>query len=598
MAISSATVVASITFAAITAHARITRAADASAASDLTTVAETSDFARTGRFDEVQALCAAFPRRFPGRARCFSFGRSPEGRPLLALAVSADGTLTAAAARRKQRPVLLFVGGIHAGEIDGKDAGFLVLRERLRHKGKDAALAAATVLFVPVFNVDGHERFAPNQRPNQRGPAETGFRTTAQNLNLNRDWTKAEAPEMAAMLGLVREWDPTLFVDLHVTDGAKFEHDVALLFAPDEPTPAALSAAAHAMGTTLLPRLAAAGHLPLAFYPFFRKDDDPSSGFDASPLSPRYSHRYFAARNRLGVLVETHSWRPYPHRVRTTRAVIEGLLDLAAVDAVAWRRAGLDADAEGARLGGTRTAITWKADATARTIDFRGYAYTRAPSDVSGATFIQYDESKPQIWKVPLYDHFVPALEIEAPRGGYVVPAAHATWVGHKLDLHGIRYETISRARADAPTSTFRADKATFTPKPFEGRHAVKLEGQWRPEARPIAAGSLFVPIAQSRALLAMHLLDPRAPDSLAAWGFFSAAFERKEMMDDYVTEAEARRMLAADERLRAEFAKLLSRDAAFAKDPERRLEFFRRRHPTWDDQVDLYPVLEVDQRP
>src|SRR5439155_15481139 len=160
----------------------------------------------------------------------------------------------------------------------------------LAGKGSSAALKAVTIVFVPVFNGDGHERFGPHQRPNQRGPVETGFRTTAQNLNLNRDWVKAEAPEMAAMLALVADWDPTLFVDLHVTDGAKFEHDVAVLVAPEAAGPPALAAAARALGADLMARLRGQGHLPLPFYPAFRTADDPASGFDTSSLSPRYSH--------------------------------------------------------------------------------------------------------------------------------------------------------------------------------------------------------------------------------------------------------------------------------------------------------------------
>ena len=138
-----------------------------------------------------------------------------------------------------------------------------------------------TVVFVPVFNVDGHERFGPNQRPNQRGPRQTGFRTTAQNLNLNRDWVKADAPEMAAMLALFDAWDPVMLVDLHVTDGAKFEHDVAAIVAPERSVSPELQQAARALSDQLMAGLGRRGHLPVPFYPHFRKDGDPSSGIDA-----------------------------------------------------------------------------------------------------------------------------------------------------------------------------------------------------------------------------------------------------------------------------------------------------------------------------
>ncbi|HXU81920.1 MAG TPA: peptidase M14, partial [Polyangia bacterium] len=450
--------------------------------------------------------------------------------------------------------------------------------------------------FVPVFNVDGHERFGPQQRPNQRGPQESGYRRTAQELNLNRDWTKAEAPEMAAMLALVKEWDPALMVDLHVTDGAKFEQDVAVLISPDTPTPRALTAAGRALGATVFARLRAQGHLPLDFYPAFRSEDDPASGIDASPPPPRFSNAYFAARNRLGMLVETHSWRPYQHRVKTTRVILQALVEAAVTQAASWREAGQATDAEGERLGGTDVALMYKATDVARTVDFRGYAYKREPSAISGTTWVEYDERRPQVWKVSVYDQLTPALLVRAPRAGYVVPAAHAAWVARKLDLHGIQYRALPKA-ARLPALAFRADEAKFAATPFEGRQPLKLAGKWRAETRDVPAGSLFVPIAQPRARLAMHLLEPTAPDSLAAWGFFQTAFEEKEGMETYVVEAEARKMLARDGKLRAQFEGLL-RDPAFAKDPAKRLDFFRRRHPSWNEGFNLYPVLGLDRAP
>ena len=203
--------------------------------------------------------------------RSLEFGRTPEGRPMLALAVSRSGALTAAEARKRKLPVLLVQGGIHAGEIDGKDAGFLALREAAR--GPRPAQARSTkqvLLFVPVFNVDGHERFGAWNRPNQRGPREMGWRTTAQNYNLNRDYVKADAPEMQAMLAAGRGWDPLACIDLHVTDGAKFEHHISIQVEPvhrrrrrtaqDRP---------HACASTTIADLSAKRWLPLPFYPSF-----------------------------------------------------------------------------------------------------------------------------------------------------------------------------------------------------------------------------------------------------------------------------------------------------------------------------------------
>src|SRR5689334_12797161 len=158
---------------------------------DLRTVAEQSQFKRTGRYAEVEQLCRKLQRNWSSKVRCSEFGRTPEGRPMLALVVSQDGVLDPAAARSKQRPVVLMQGGIHAGEIDGKDAGLQAIRELLAGSAAPGALRRVTLVFVPVFNVDGHERFGRWNRPNQVGPEEMGWRTTAQNFNLNRDYTKA-----------------------------------------------------------------------------------------------------------------------------------------------------------------------------------------------------------------------------------------------------------------------------------------------------------------------------------------------------------------------------------------------------------------------
>ena len=335
--------------------------AQAAAPPDLRTVAEQSNYARTGRYDEVQRLCAAFAQAWPKQVRCVEFGRTPEGRPMLMLVASADGTLTAAAAKAKGRPVVLAQGGIHAGEIDGKDAGFLALRELLEGRASPGVLGRVTLVFVPVFNVDGHERVSRTNRPNQAGPEEVGWRVTSQNLNLNRDYVKADAPEMQAMLRLLNEWDPIVYADLHVTDGAQFEHDVSLNVAPTLAGDEALRQAAVGLRDGLMQRLAAQGSLPLDFYPSFIRDDDPASGFAVTAGPPRFSQEYWAERQRIGVLVETHSWKPYPVRVRVTRHAIVDLLDLAAANGNRWLDAARTADRRGAALGGTSVPLRYQA---------------------------------------------------------------------------------------------------------------------------------------------------------------------------------------------------------------------------------------------
>ncbi|HEY0504014.1 MAG TPA: M14 family metallopeptidase [Lysobacter sp.] len=563
----------------------------------LTTVSERSGFVKTGRYDEVIALCEAFARRHPDAVRCQDFGTTPEGRPMKLLVATRSGAFTPEAAKAKGLPVTLIQGGIHAGEIDGKDAGFLALRQILDGEAAAGALDNQVLLFVPVFNVDGHERFAAWNRPNQRGPQEMGWRTTAQNYNLNRDYVKADTPEMQAMLRLVNAWDPLAYVDLHVTDGAQFEHDVSIQVEPvhagDEP----LRQAGIAWRDGVIARLADEGSLPLPFYPSFVKNDDPASGFEDGVATPRFSHGYFQLRNRLGMLVETHSWRDYPHRVKVTHDTILAVLDLIARHGAQWREQALAADARAAKLGGQPVALDYKATDRVRTIDFRGYAYTRTPSEVSGALMTRYDERTPQVWHLPMRDEIVPDHVATAPKAGYLVPAAHAQRVAAKLDQHGVAYRRLDGALKGAKVQAFRADKATLSAQSVEGHQRATLEGAWSAETQDFGPGALFVPVAQPKARLAMALLEPQAPDALVAWGEFNNYFERKEYMEDYVAEDVARKMLE-DPKVKAAFEQRLKDDAAFAADPQARLEFFARRHSSWDTQYRRYPVVRTDQAP
>jgi len=564
----------------------------------LATIAERSGFLNTGRYDEVIALCAAFQKAYPKAVRCIEFGRTPEGRPMQALIATRTGAFSAAAANRRGIPALLVQGGIHAGEIDGKDAGFLALREVLDGKAAAGALDRQVLVFVPVFNVDGHERFGRWNRPNQRGPAEMGWRTTAQNFNLNRDYAKADSAEMQAMLRLVNAWDPIAVIDLHVTDGAKFEHDIAIMVEPLQGGDVPLRAAGKALRDAVIADLARAGSLPLPFYPSFDVADDPASGVTDSVSPPRFSTGYFRTRNRLGMLVETHSWKDYPTRVRITRNTVVSVLSQIAANGRAWRKSAQEADARAANAAGQPVALTYKASSTSRTIDFRGYEYSRTLSDISGALMTRYDETRPQIWQLVVRDDVQPDLTVVAPRGGYIVPAAHATAVSAKLTQHGIAWRRLAGPLQYAAVETFRADKAEFATASSENRQRLTLQGRWQAESRDLAAGSLFVPIAQAKSRLVMSLFEPLAPDALVAWGHFNNAFEQKEYMEGYVAEEVAREQLAADPALAAAFRNRLATDAAFAASPSARLDFFYRRHASWDEQFDLYPVMRIDVVP
>ena len=160
---------------------------------------EESGGSRTPTTDETIAwledLCAETPLLEAG-----VFGSSGRGRPLQVVVADAHGRFDPTAhADRSDHTVLLVEACIHAGETCGKDAGMMLLRDIAENRGgaRDL-LEKVTLVFIPIFNVDGHDRFGPYNRVNQNGPEEMGWRVTSRNQNLNRDFMKADTPEMRA----------------------------------------------------------------------------------------------------------------------------------------------------------------------------------------------------------------------------------------------------------------------------------------------------------------------------------------------------------------------------------------------------------------
>ena len=214
----------------------------------------------------------------------------------------------------------------------------------------------------------------------------------------------------------------------------------------------------------------------------------------------------------------THG-RTTPRAVRIMRNILVILAGMTQREGAAWIAQARAEDERAQALGGQEVTMEWDVGPHATMIDFRGYAYTRSPSEISGGTVTRYDPRKPQIWHVPLQDQVVAKSSTLAPRGGYIVPAAEAAWLSERLSLHGIRFERLATSHAQASVETFRATKATFSPSPSEGRTTVEIDGSWGSEHRDVPAGSLYVPIAQPGSRLILALLEPQSSDSFCSLG-------------------------------------------------------------------------------
>lgn len=544
-------------------------------AADLSTIAEKSGWKGTGRAEETEKLCHAFAASYPTRVQCQSLGKTPEGRNLMVMVVG-----------NPANPVVWVQAGIHAGEIDGKDAVFWLLKDILTKKITPDPLKGICLVFLPIMNLDGHERFGKFNRPNQIGPEEMGWRVTAQNYNLNRDYMKVDAPEMRMITTFWRKMHPVLSLDLHVTDGAQFQPEVGLVILPNTSFGESnFHKAGSEFESSLVSKLKLEGHAALPFYPSFEEDDNPLSGFSRYVSTPRFSQGYWYVQDHLGMLVETHSWKDYATRVKTHYSVVKGALELAQIHGKDWGMFGKYS------VNGTKVALEFKHTDKHSTIDFPGYEYKTVKSDISGANVIAYDPKKPEMWRVPFYEELVPSLEVTAPKEGYFIGPAEASIVLPILDVHGVKYSKWKK-ESTMELEVFRATKKELSPKSFEGHQTLKVTGAWKKEKVTLLPGTVFVSISQRAPKAILHLLEPEAQDSLLAMGFFNRYFEQKEYMENYVAHEVGHEMLK-DLNIRAEFEARL-KDSKFRDNPEARYEFFYRKHSSWDQKLDRYPVLKL----
>lgn len=565
------------------------------APSEWQTHAEKTDYRETPNYDETMAYARRLDESSPLISLTF-FGKSGEGRDLPLIIAAKGGTFTPEAARRAGKPVVLIQACIHAGETDGKDAGLALLRDIAITKTRESLLDGAVVLFIPIYNVDGHERRSPYNRINQNGPSEMGWRGNASNLNLNRDYLKADAPESRAWLKLWNAWSPDLFIDCHVTNGADFRYNVTYQFERHENVlPSIRKWSIEAFEGRIIPSAEAAGNL-LSLYMVFRDNRDPLKGIDAFISTPRFATGYVPiVRNRPALLIETHMLKEHRSRVRGTYDILRAALEEVNKNPSALLNAVKEADeqvlSEGRRYESSRNvALSVAATDNPTTKVLKGFEYRTELSDVSGAVRVVW-EAKPQDIKAPFYDEAKAAV-IVAPPLYYIIPPQWTDAI-EVLRAHGVELKRLSEPLT-IESESYRFSEVKWASSSFEGRTLVSFKTEPIKAKRMYPAGSVVVPMSQTRARVALHSLEPEAPDSLVAWGFFDPIFEQKEYAENYVLEKLAREMLSKNENLRREFEARVASDPKFAASPAERLRFFYERSPFWDAKLNLYPVGRV----
>jgi hypothetical protein len=520
---------------------------------DWTTPYERSQGRQTATYAEIIEYYQRLDQQFD-QAKLIEVGKTDVGKPLHLFLLASDKVFTA----RPDRVTLLINNGIHPGEPEGIDACMMMARDLLltNKLPKNVLLA-----IVPVFNVGGCLNRGVS-RVNQNGPETYGFRGNARNLNLNRDFIKADAENTKTFQAMYQRLNPQVFIDNHTSDGADYQH-VVTYFATqkDKLHPAVSGYMTQTFQPDMDKALTKSGFQPAPYVN--HPQDTPESGLLGYNDSPRYSTGYAAMFNCFGFMLETHMWKDYPSRVKGSYAFDEAVLRLCERDAKTILANKQRADAAVSQQA--TFAANYKLDRSqVDSVTFLGYEAAYKSSEVSGLKRLYYDRTKPFTKRIPYLNKFVADLQLTKP-DAYVIP--QGWWeVIALLKRNGVRMQALAKDTA-MTVSAYYVDDYRTSQRPYEG-HYLHANVKVRTESQRIQfyKGDYLIQTNQPANRYLIETLEPQAADSFFAWNFFDSVLDQKEYFSDYIFEDTAAELLKKDSALRQKLTEKRASDKAFAE--------------------------------
>ncbi|MCF8296228.1 MAG: M14 family metallopeptidase [Saprospiraceae bacterium] len=553
---------------------------------------EKSDFKRTNTYQQTIEYCQKLADN-SDIVHFTNFGKSGKGHDLPLLVVSRDKNFNIGNLHSNDKVVILIEANIHPGESCGNDAGLMLIRDIAITKKLYDLTENVNILFIPSFNVDGHLRFSPYNRINQNGPEEMGWRTNASNLNLNRDFIKADAIEMQHWLELFNTVNPDFFIDIHSTDGADYQYSLTYGLDVFGNMDEDLS---KWQKDIYLPKITKQmeekGHL---IYPYvaFRNWFDPRTGLKAMLSSPMLSEGYTAQRNRVGLLIETHMLKDYKTRVSAAYEMSKITLQILNQKHKELIELNFKADekVKSFEFRQKPFPLDFKLTENKTAVKFKGFKYTVEKSELTGGDWYNYSKDTATLI-FDYYNEYVVSAYTNLPEA-YIIPAEWADVIS-KVKLHGIQIENIYKD-IDIKVNSYKFRNVKFDSNPYEGRMRVlDFDIDTITEIRHYSTGSAIVRMNQSSARLIAHILEPQAPSSLLKWGFFNSIFEQKEYAETYVMEKLMIEMTKENPELLKEFEKKKAEDPDFTKSIWGMTNWFYMKTKYWDNRKDVYPIGKI----
>ncbi len=535
-----------------------------------------------GRYTELAADHAA--------AQLFVVGKDDGGQPLHLFVIHDGGPADPEAIRRSGKNILFILNGIHPGEPDGIDASMMLAQQLLESDQLGGLLVHTAVCIVPIYNVSGAQMRNSFSRANQNGPESYGFRANAIGLDLNRDMMKMDSRNAQTLVPLLRRWDPDVFLDTHVSNGADHRYVMELLTTRKEKLAPAMG---EFMARTLVPGLydwMEGKDIPMCPY-FETRKEVPDSGLMGFHDGPRYTTGYTALFQTIGIMAESHMLKPYAQRVNATHQLMLGIL--AVMDREHTALADARREARRQALSTTTVPLRWTLDTTVvEELPFKGYRAEHVPSAVSGLPRLRYDTTAPVDLVVPWMDHYRPERSTNKPKA-YLVPQQWRDVI-QRLVLNQVRLDPILRDTV-LTGAYYRIEDYRTVATPHEGRylhHEVKCSAEMA--AVRARAGDMLVHMGTEMDAYVTAALEPEAEDSFFAWGFFDAVLQQKEWFSPYVFEDIAAELLATDAAMRKQFDARRAGNPGFAEDAMAQLLFIYRHSKYMEPGYMRYPIARI----
>lgn len=492
--------------------------------SDLVTVAERSGYTKTSGYKDVMEFINVACRQ-SDQLNMLRLTTSTEGRMVPMVIVSSDGVKSPLEMKVAGKPAVLIMANIHAGEIEGKEAVQMLLRDVVQDKDVDV-LKNQVVLIIPIFNADGNDKFGNNRRDN--GPEQAGTRYNGQFLDLNRDYLKLESPEVRGLLKVIRDWDPVLVVDMHTTNGSWHREPVTYT---TNVNPNGAPALSEYMWKQFFPSVAETLKKKYGYdscpYGNFVDRTKPEKGWRNHAFQPRYGNIYVGLRNRFTVLDENYSHADFKTRVLASYGFIKSILAFTE-DNIGQMRKMVDKADKETMDSFYKSPYAMEFD-TKKLFDVTILSYKFKIEKIKPEDKKKYppwygdyiarktDEFKN--YTIPYLSKAVPTRTISLPEAYVLLP--HHEEAAANLRLHGIVIEKVHKA-VKLPVEIFKMEEVKIAKRLYQGHVAVTLKGKYSPETITIPADSYFISMKQPLARIIPVLLEPESTDSLAAWGFFN----------------------------------------------------------------------------